>query len=137
LLFIISSILYKILLAPHPLCHSYTITDIPITTPSFYADKLECPDEKLAYVFRSSTEEEIPLLQQRIDCLREAGRTLEDVSLDHHLLLLLTNFSSTLVALQALLKPPTTVLVNLSISSLTISRASVMSLFLKNERFGS
>ncbi|KAI4851370.1 hypothetical protein E4T44_02176 [Aureobasidium sp. EXF-8845] len=51
---------------------------IPITTPSFYADELECPDEKLAYVFRSSTEEQIPLLQERIDCLREAGRILEE-----------------------------------------------------------
>jgi hypothetical protein len=57
------------------------VTDIPITTPSFYADDLECPDEKLAYVFRSSTEEEIPLLQERIACLREAGRILEDVRL--------------------------------------------------------
>ncbi|CAD0086197.1 unnamed protein product, partial [Aureobasidium vineae] len=35
-------------------------------------------DEKLAYVFRSSTEEEIPLLQERINCLREAGQALED-----------------------------------------------------------
>ncbi|KAI4760113.1 hypothetical protein E4T52_04267 [Aureobasidium sp. EXF-3400] len=52
--------------------------DIPITTPSFYADELECPDEKLAYVFRSSTEEEIPLLHERIDCLREAGRIIEE-----------------------------------------------------------
>jgi hypothetical protein len=64
-------------------CHSYTITDIPITTPSFYANELECPDEKLAYVFRSSTEEQIPLLQERIDCLREAGRILEEVGMNH------------------------------------------------------
>lgn len=59
---------------------SYYITDIPITTPSFYADEIECPDEKIAYVFRSSTEEAIPLLQERIQCLREAGQVLEDVS---------------------------------------------------------
>lgn len=119
------------------LCHSYAITDIPITTPSFYADELECPDEKLAYVFRSSTEEEIPLLQERIDCLREAGRVLEAVGLNCLVILLLANFSSTLVVLLALLKPLTTVPVNLSTSSLTISHASVMSLFSKNAQFAS
>jgi hypothetical protein len=112
-------------------------TDIPITTPSFYADELECPDEKLAYIFRSSTEEEIPLLQERIACLREAGRILEDVRLNPAVLLLLTNFSSTLTALLALLKPPTTVPVNLSTSLLTISRAFVMSPSSKNVPFAS
>ena len=120
-----------------PLYHSYAITDIPITTPSFYADELECPNEKLAYVFRSSTEEEIPLLQERIDCLREAGRVLEEVDLNRLALLLLTNFSSTLVVLLVLLKPLTRVLVNLSTSSLAIFRASVMSPFLKNAQFAS
>ncbi|KAG9635198.1 hypothetical protein KCU64_g15114, partial [Aureobasidium melanogenum] len=35
-------------------------------------------DEKLAYIFRSSTEEEIPLLHERIQCLREAGQVLQD-----------------------------------------------------------
>lgn len=120
-----------------PLYHSYAITDIPITTPSFYADELECPNEKLAYVFRSSTEEEIPLLQERIDCLREAGRVLEEVDLNRLALLLLTNFSSTLVVLLVLLEPLTRVLVNLSTSSLAILRASVMSPFLKNAQFAS
>ncbi|KAG9956597.1 hypothetical protein KCU61_g9691, partial [Aureobasidium melanogenum] len=52
--------------------------DIPITSSSFYADDIECPDEKFAYIFRSSTEEEIPLLHERIQCLREAGQVLED-----------------------------------------------------------
>ncbi|KAI5204946.1 hypothetical protein AUEXF2481DRAFT_97722 [Aureobasidium subglaciale EXF-2481] len=52
--------------------------DIPITTPSFYADESECPDERIAYVFRSSTGEEIPMLQERITCLRDAGQVLED-----------------------------------------------------------
>ena len=120
-----------------PLYHSYAITDIPITTPSFYADELECPNEKLAYVFRSSTEEEIPLLQERIDCLREAGRVLEEVGSNRLALLLLTNFSSTLVVLLVLLEPLTRVLVNLSTSSLAILRASVMSPFLKNAQFAS
>lgn len=53
--------------------------EIPITTPSFYADEEECPDEKLEHVFRSSTEEPIPLLTERIACLREAGQVLEEV----------------------------------------------------------
>jgi hypothetical protein len=113
------------------------VADIPITTPSFYANDLECPDEKLAYVFRSSTDEEIPLLQERIDCLREAGRILEDVRLNLAVLLLLTNFFSTLAALLALLKPPTTVPVNLSTFSLTISHASVMIPSSKNVPFAS
>lgn len=56
-------------------------TEIPITTPSFYADEEECPDEKLEHVFRSSTEESIPLLTERIACLREAGQVLEEVGL--------------------------------------------------------
>lgn len=59
---------------------SHSLLDIPITTPSFYADEEECPDEKLKYIFRSATEEPIPLLQERIDCLREAGQVLEQVS---------------------------------------------------------
>ena len=72
------------------MCRSHTISDIPVTTPSFYADELECSDEKLAHIFRSSTQEEIPLLQERIDCLREAGQVLEDVSVNHFLLWLST-----------------------------------------------
>jgi hypothetical protein len=39
------------------------------------------------------------MLQERIDCLREAGRVLEEVGLNHAVLLLFTNFSSTLAAL--------------------------------------
>jgi len=128
---------YTILWFKYSLHHSHATTDIPITTPSFYADELECPDEKLAYVFRSSTEEEIPLLQERIDCLREAGRVLEEVSLKCLVFLLPTNSCSTLEVLLALLKPLTTVPVNLSTSSLTISRASVMSPFSKNAPFAS
>lgn len=131
------SLTYTIMWSQYSLHHSYATTDIPITTPSYYADELECPDEKLAYVFRSSTEEEIPLLQERIDCLREAGRVLEEVRLKHIVFLLLTNSCSTLAVLLALLKPLTTVPVNLSTSSLTISRASVMSPFSKNAPFAS
>lgn len=53
--------------------------DIPITTPSFWIDLEKCPDEKIRHVFRSCTEEEMPMLEQRIECLREAGRVLCDV----------------------------------------------------------
>lgn len=35
-----------------------------------------CPEEKLQHVFRSATDEPIPLFQERVDCLREAGRVL-------------------------------------------------------------
>ncbi|KAL1304034.1 hypothetical protein AAFC00_000472 [Neodothiora populina] len=51
---------------------------IPITTPAFYTDDEECPDEVIASVFRSSTEEPIPLLTERIACMREAGAVLEE-----------------------------------------------------------
>lgn len=51
---------------------------IPITCPYFWADHTICSDELLAYVFRSATEEQIPLLQKRIECLREAGEVLCD-----------------------------------------------------------
>lgn len=55
-------------------------TDIPITTPSFWLDEEQCDDEKLRYIFRSCTDEEMPLLfPQRKDCLREAAQVLEEV----------------------------------------------------------
>ncbi|KAJ5194638.1 Queuosine salvage protein [Penicillium cinerascens] len=50
--------------------------DIPITTPDFWVNKVECTDELLKYVFRSATDEEIPLFQERVQCLREAGEVL-------------------------------------------------------------
>ncbi|KAL8953408.1 MAG: hypothetical protein Q9222_000721 [Ikaeria aurantiellina] len=50
--------------------------DIPITTPSFWANDFECTNELLQHVFRSATSESIPLLDERIHCMREAGRVL-------------------------------------------------------------
>ncbi|PYI23093.1 UPF0553 protein c [Aspergillus violaceofuscus CBS 115571] len=50
--------------------------DIPITTPEFWANEEECTEEVIKHVFRSATEEEIPLLEERLQCLREAGRVL-------------------------------------------------------------
>lgn len=50
--------------------------EIPITTPSFWVDEAACPDSLLRHVFRSATDENMPLMQERIGCLREAGRVL-------------------------------------------------------------
>ncbi|KAF2728747.1 hypothetical protein EJ04DRAFT_546647 [Polyplosphaeria fusca] len=52
--------------------------DIPITTPSFWANEEECSEEVLKKVFRSETDEEIPLFQERLKCLREAGQIIEE-----------------------------------------------------------
>lgn len=47
--------------------------DFPITTPSFWVNETECTNELLKHIFRSSGSEPIPLLDQRIHCIREAG----------------------------------------------------------------
>jgi hypothetical protein len=52
---------------------------IPITTPTFWANEEECTEEVLRNVFRSDTEEEIPMFEERVRCLREAGRVIEEV----------------------------------------------------------
>ncbi|KAL1960389.1 hypothetical protein VTO42DRAFT_7688 [Malbranchea cinnamomea] len=52
--------------------------EIPITSPEFWNNEDECTDEVLQHVFRSATDEPIPLLRERIRCLREAGRILCD-----------------------------------------------------------
>mgnify|MGYP002385657440 CR=1 FL=1 len=52
--------------------------NIPIIDPSFYANI----DEKtFKYIFRSETQEEIPLLQERIEILRANGKVLIEVSI--------------------------------------------------------
>ncbi|KAL8943029.1 MAG: hypothetical protein Q9216_001317 [Gyalolechia sp. 2 TL-2023] len=50
--------------------------DIPITTPAFWINETECTDDLLKHIFRSTTSEQIPLLDQRIQCIREAGHIL-------------------------------------------------------------
>ncbi|PYH96600.1 hypothetical protein BO71DRAFT_439413 [Aspergillus ellipticus CBS 707.79] len=50
--------------------------NIPITTPEFWTKEDECTEDLIKHVFRSGTDEEIPLLQERLQCLREAGRVL-------------------------------------------------------------
>ena len=53
--------------------------DIPITDPHFWQNEEECNLDSLRHVFRSCTEEEIPLLEARLSCLREAGQVLYEV----------------------------------------------------------
>ncbi len=55
------------------------IPDIPITSSDFWQNEDECTEEVLRHVFRSSTEEEIPLFNERMACLREGGKILYQV----------------------------------------------------------
>lgn len=50
---------------------------VPITSPEFWVQD-ECTDEVFKQVFRSDTVMEIPLLQQRISAVREAGIILRE-----------------------------------------------------------
>ncbi|KAF8984721.1 hypothetical protein BGZ46_007201 [Entomortierella lignicola] len=51
---------------------------IPITTPDFFASEERLPDKEIERIFRSDTKEQIPLLQDRIRVMREAGRVLTE-----------------------------------------------------------
>lgn len=53
--------------------------EIPITSPEFWVDEETCSEEVLRTVFSSGTDEEIPLFEQRVRCLREAGQVLQEV----------------------------------------------------------
>jgi hypothetical protein len=53
--------------------------DIPITSPSFWINEEECTDEVLRNVFRSETDEGIPMFEERVRCLREAGHIIDEV----------------------------------------------------------
>jgi hypothetical protein len=57
------------------------ITDIPITTPDFWVNEEECTAEVLRHVFRSATDEEMPMFKERVQCLREAGEVLCNVNI--------------------------------------------------------
>ncbi|KAL9622554.1 MAG: hypothetical protein Q9160_003051 [Pyrenula sp. 1 TL-2023] len=52
--------------------------DIPITSSDFWQNELECNEELLCYIFRSATGEQMPMIPERLACLREAGRVLYD-----------------------------------------------------------
>lgn len=54
--------------------------EIPITSSDFWQNEDECTEEVLRHVFRSSTEEEIPMFSERLACLREAGQVLYEAS---------------------------------------------------------
>jgi len=58
-----------------------SFVDIPITSSDFWQDEDECTEEVLKHVFRSATDEEIPLFQERMACLREAGHVLYEVGI--------------------------------------------------------
>ncbi len=49
---------------------------IPITTPTYWTDQTSCPDSTIHHIFRSATTTPIPLLDERITCMREAGSIL-------------------------------------------------------------
>ncbi len=53
--------------------------DIPITSSDFWQSEDECTLDVLKHVFRSCTDEEMPMLEERLACLREAGRVLYEV----------------------------------------------------------
>ncbi|OAQ97525.1 hypothetical protein LLEC1_01942 [Akanthomyces lecanii] len=51
---------------------------VPITDPNYWIEDERFTLKSLKHVFRSSTDEEMPLLQERYDCLRESGQVLFD-----------------------------------------------------------
>lgn len=52
---------------------------VAITSPSFWVNETECTDEMLKHLFRSATSEDMPLIEDRIYCIREAGYVLQEV----------------------------------------------------------
>ena len=52
---------------------------VAITSAQFWTNEAECTDELLQYVFRSATAEDMPLVNDRIYCMREAGYVLQEV----------------------------------------------------------
>jgi hypothetical protein len=53
--------------------------DIPITSSDFWQSEDECTLDVLKNIFRSCTDEEMPMLEERLECLREAGKVLYEV----------------------------------------------------------
>lgn len=51
------------------------VVGVPVTSPSYWHSE-DCTDDVLRNVFRSCTEEEIPLMDERIRILREAAEVL-------------------------------------------------------------
>ena len=62
-----------------------TIIGIPITSPGFWVSQCyECTSDTIKHVLRSVTLEDMPLMEDRISCLQEAGQILIDVSFIQH-----------------------------------------------------
>jgi hypothetical protein len=61
--------------------HSFHVlfADIAITSSDFWQNEDECTEDVLKHVFRSSTDEEMPMFKERVSCLREAGKVLYEV----------------------------------------------------------
>lgn len=57
---------------------------IPITTSDFWQNENEFTIEKMDYVFRSATDEPMPMLLERMACLRQAGTVLYEVCIHRH-----------------------------------------------------
>lgn len=53
--------------------HVHVFSGIPLTDPNFYATITK---DKLAHVFRSDSEYEIPLIEERLQVIQEAGKVL-------------------------------------------------------------
>ncbi|EEA28781.1 hypothetical protein TMatcc_002868 [Talaromyces marneffei ATCC 18224] len=51
---------------------------IPITSPDFWLNEEEFTEDLLRHVFRSTSDEEIPLIKERFHCMREAGQILDE-----------------------------------------------------------
>ena len=47
--------------------------------------RMKCSRDLLRHVFRSETSEEMPMFDQRVDCLRDAGQVLDEVCTDCNL----------------------------------------------------
>ena len=50
----------------------------PVTDPRFWRNQEALTLERLKHIFRSSTLDEMPMMRERLDCLREAGSVLCD-----------------------------------------------------------
>lgn len=55
------------------------ISDFPVTDPHFWTNEEEFTIDTMKHIFRSATDEEMPLLKERYDSLRESGRVLYEV----------------------------------------------------------
>lgn len=53
--------------------------DVPFTNPDFWQCEEECNEDLLKKVFRSETVGQMPLLRERLLCLKEAGTILYEV----------------------------------------------------------